>query len=219
MADDGAVEAIHEAAREGDAEEVSRMLDGDPALLSSEWLRHPLLTQAARYGHVGVTRLLLKRGADVNTPNISQDTPLHLAAENGHEEAVSILLGSGADIFRRGAAGWTPLISACSSGNVAVVRLILRAMGGRGLDERSNSGHTALWIACDRKVHVDILWVLLLAGSDHTIANSTGRTPQEIALFGGCPQSAALIQVITSFIVTCDGALHLASAACCAYGV
>jgi ankyrin repeat protein len=201
MAAQDRIEAIHTAARDGDTVGVARMLDEDAGLLSSEWSGKTLLTQAAREGHVGVVRLLLERGADVHIPSNHGTTALHLAAENDHEEVVSILLGSGADIFRRDARRCTPLISASASGSVAVVRLLLRAMGGRGLDERSQTGCTALWSACSRG-YVDILQVLLLAGADHTIVDNAGRTPQQIAYKYGQPATVDVIQVITGSIVT-----------------
>jgi ankyrin repeat protein len=203
MAAQDPIEAIHTAAINGEAVGVARMLDEDLALLSSEWDGETLLTQAALNRHGGVVRLLLERGADVNTPNDSGDTALHLAAVTGNEEVVSILLGSGADIFRRGGAGWTVLMNACSSGSVAVVRLLLRAMEGHGLDERSRSGYTALWWACLRG-RVDIVLALLLAGADHTIPDDDGDTPQQVAQTRGYHRCVELIQVSS----LCSCVLH-----------
>jgi ankyrin repeat protein len=199
MAAQDPIEAIHTAAIDGDAVDVARMLDADPRLLSSEWDGETLLAQAARNHHVGVVRLLLERGADPNTPNGRGDTVLHMAAETHNEEVVSILLSSGADVFRRAGARWTPLICACSSGSVAVAQLLLRAMGGRGLDKRSGSGCTALWITCARG-HVDILRALLLAGANHTIADEDGDMPQKVAQRRSDPRCAVLLEVSTLFV-------------------
>jgi ankyrin repeat protein len=202
MADEGDIRAIHLAAREGRAQDVARMLDEDPQLLSSRWRDDTLLRHAAREGHAGVVGVLLERGAEVNTTNVIGDTALHLAAQYGHEELVSILLGSGADVFRRGAEGWTALMCACTR-SVAVVRLLLRSMGGHGLDERNLFERTALWIACDWG-HVDILQALLLAGADHTIADNAGHPPQQLAGLNGHPQCVALIEVstVSSSVIT-----------------
>jgi ankyrin repeat protein len=194
MAEEEVIEAIDVAAREGRAQDVARMLDEDPGLLSSEWDGETLLILAAYYDQVSVVTLLLERGADVNAPNDSGDTALHLAAHCGHEEVVSILISSGADVFRTGDAGWTVLIHACSSGSVAVVQLLLRAMGGRGLDETSKSGRAALWWACLHG-HVDIVQALLIAGADHTIADHFGRTPLQIAHVTRFFECVALIEV------------------------
>jgi ankyrin repeat protein len=217
MADEGAIEAIHVAASEGHAEDVARMLDEDPALLSSEWEGETLLTQAAERGRVGVVTLLLERGADANIPTDHGDAALHLAAHQGHVEVVSILLGSGADVFRRGAASFTPLIYASSSGSVAVVQLVLRYMGGRGLDDRDN-GYTALWDACDGG-HVGMLCALLLAGAGHTIADIFGRTPRQIAQSKDFQATVDVIQVNTVFIVTSITCTASRCCSCCAYAV
>jgi ankyrin repeat protein len=189
------IEAIYRAVMDGDAVGVARMLDENPELLSSECYAETLLTQAAYDDHVGVVRVLLERGADVNRPNDSEDTALHLAALFGYEEVVSALLGSGADISRRDDAGWTVLMCACSSGSVAVVRRILRS-GESGINERSEDGCTALWVACDRG-NVDIIRALLLAGANHTIPDNAGTTPQQAAGLKGRQPCVALIKVST----------------------
>jgi hypothetical protein len=203
MAAEAAVEAIHEAVYEGDTEAVARMLDEDPRLLSTMWWDSPLLTGAASRGHVGIVELLLERGADVNTSDISGTTALHAAAYEGHEEVVSTLLSSGADVYRRNATGETALITASWSGHVAVLRRLLRSMGGCGLDWRHMQGFTALWSACVYG-HADVVRALLLAGADHTIANDEGTTPQQIAQNTFHPECAALIQVSTPLAFTAN---------------
>jgi ankyrin repeat protein len=129
MAAEAAVEAIHEAVYEGDTEAVARMLDEDPRLLTTVWEHRTLLMGAVSEGHVGIVKLLVERGADVNidTDGLSA---LHSAAIRGHEEVVSLLLtSSGADVGRRNASGYTALMYASLRGHVAVVRLLLRSMG------------------------------------------------------------------------------------------
>jgi ankyrin repeat protein len=59
------------------------------------------LTTAAQYGHVEVTRVLLKSGADPNLrdfgSNYPQNTPLATAAMHGQLEVCRVLLAAGAD--------------------------------------------------------------------------------------------------------------------------
>jgi hypothetical protein len=185
--------AILGAMDEGDTEGFASMLDEDPRLLNAMLGALPLPTWAAMEGHVGMVRLLLERGAGVNATTIEGDTALHYAARRGREEVVSLLLSSGADPSRI-AAGWTALLSASHMGHVAVVRLLLRSMGGHGLDERNEDGRTALWCACCDG-HADIVQALLLAGVDHTIADNEGTTPQQVAQDNHHPECAALIKV------------------------
>jgi ankyrin repeat protein len=198
MAAEAAVEAIHRAVYEGDIDAVARMLDEDPQLLTTMWENRPLLTWAAFNGHVGLVELLLERGADANSTTSRGTTALHFAALWGHEEVVSLLLSSGADVYRRNTSGWTALMYASRRGHVAVVRLLLRSMEGRGLDERSTDGCTALFWACyNGHGHADVVRALLLAGADHTIPENNGWTPQQIAQERHHPECTALIQVST----------------------
>jgi len=55
-------------------------------------------------------KVLLERGAKVNAPDASGDTPLHIAVRNkAHEDVVRQLLEAGADVHARNAKGQTPL--------------------------------------------------------------------------------------------------------------
>jgi ankyrin repeat protein len=185
------INAVYVAVCEGDVETVARMLDEDPRLLSSE---HTLLTRAASMGHAGMVRLLLERGADANTVDAHGTPALHIAAGRRHEEVVSLLLTNGAEANRVDRWGWTALLRASYSGLMAVVRLLLRDMGGRGLDARQNSGLTALWLAC-LQGHADVVRALLLAGADHTIASTHGETPRQIAQMKNHHQCVSIIEV------------------------
>jgi hypothetical protein len=201
-AEDGVVEAVFRAAREGDVGIVAGMLDEDPRLLTFVWRNGSLLHTAAWYGHVDLMRLLLERGAEINQANKNGNTAFHFAVSRGHEEVVSMLLSSGADPSRRGLRGQMALMLASRNGHVALVRLLLRSMGGRGLDERDMDGRTALWWAC---IHGndDVVRVLLLAGADHTISDDFNRTPLQAAEMVEHYQCVALIQVSTS-LVSCS---------------
>jgi ankyrin repeat protein len=195
MAAEAAADTICTATSEGDTETVARMLDEDPRLLTTMWAGdYPLLALAAEDGHPDIVKLLLERGADVNTSTISGFSALHLAADFRHEEVVSLLLSSGADVYRRDVGGWTALMYASHRGLLAVVRLLLRSMGGRGVDGRHIQGFTALYRACSRG-HADVVRALLLAGADHATAGNDGMTPQQIAQNWGHPECAALLQV------------------------
>jgi ankyrin repeat protein len=180
MAAHDAVEAIFEAVDNGATEGVVRMLDEDPQLLSMVMRGETLLMRAAKGPSVGMVRLLLDKGAEVNATTDYGHTALHLAAMYGNDEVVPILLLSGADPSRRSRSGTTPLYLASLYGHVAVVRVLLRHMRGRGVDERTTDGFTALWMACSNG-HMEVVRVLLLAGADRNTADNQGRTPLQKA--------------------------------------
>ncbi|KII89692.1 hypothetical protein PLICRDRAFT_107568, partial [Plicaturopsis crispa FD-325 SS-3] len=60
-------------------------------------------------GSVDVTRYLLDKGAEVDKPDGSGWTALHIAVSAGHEEIVRELVGAGADVNNRNNKGLTPL--------------------------------------------------------------------------------------------------------------
>jgi ankyrin repeat protein len=117
MAAQGAVDAIFTAAREGDVDEVARLLDVRPHLMGGrDEVGRMLLIAAADRGRVRVVRLLLQRGAEVNVDQYG-NTALNRAALFNYAEVVSLLLGSGADHSLGNNRGATGLMQACVNGH------------------------------------------------------------------------------------------------------
>jgi serine/threonine-protein phosphatase 6 regulatory ankyrin repeat subunit B len=190
------VQELFTAVRRGHVEEVARLLDADPHLMEArdeEEDGTPLVV-AAEHGHAGVVRLLLKGGADVNASDYSDVTALQYAAEGGHEEVVPVLLSHGADINRKGFYGSTALIRASYHGHLNIVRQLLQHTAGCGLDEKDDLGRTALRWACGLG-HVEVARYLLLAGTDHTIADTDGETPRQAAEPSGNSACVPLLEV------------------------
>ena len=88
------------AAALGDLDRVTALLDQNPACISQVRPNGKrALSAAVKFGHRGIARLLLDRGADPNWPE--SDAPhgasLHAAARAGDRELVELLLAHGAD--------------------------------------------------------------------------------------------------------------------------
>ena len=68
---------------------------------NSTYEQRSLLNWASTFGQIEIMKLLLERGADVNTRDSTQErrTPLHRAAANGHVEAIKLLIEVGGDVF------------------------------------------------------------------------------------------------------------------------
>ena len=62
-----------------------------------------------REGHVGVARLLLEAGADVETPDNYGQSPFFMACWKGHAEVAALLLEYDANKDCRTKTGITPL--------------------------------------------------------------------------------------------------------------
>jgi ankyrin repeat protein len=198
------MEDILRAAREGDEEEVNRLLDADPTLLErmdsegsregyEKWKLKPLAV-AARCGHLGMVRLLVQRGANVNGMDYKGTTALSYAVYGDHAEVVAYLLHHGAKADGNQASS-VPLIAASMRRHVCVVRVLLKHLEGQGLDDRrGGSGWTALhWAAFGG--HDDVVRLLLLAGADPTMRDNYNNTPRALAENKRRAACAALLQV------------------------
>ncbi len=157
-------EAIWYASAEGSLELLRRLLREDDVDVDDTAVGHfttPLWI-AAQQGHADVVRILLMRGASVDSAdNIDRRTPLLQAAQEGHTEVVRILLDHGADIEARSASNSaTPLFVASARGHADVVRLLLDA--GADITATAKAGErddTPLSIATDRG-HADVVELL-----------------------------------------------------------
>jgi ankyrin repeat protein len=174
---------IFRAAEGGNEERVIRLLDTDPLLLEGEddgYGDRPL-AWAAFSGELGMVRLLMDRGANIDaTGRYDGKTALHRAVEGGAEEVVALLLDKGAHANSRDEGGGTLLIDACDKGHLGVVKVLVQHMGGHELAARDQYGKTALHYA-GYNGHEEVVRFLLLAGADPTITDNDGRTPRIFA--------------------------------------
>lgn len=90
-----------QAIKEGDLPAVQYYLDDgvSPNIRHVEDAqRKPLLSYAALHGHIHIMKLLIERGAIVDTMDRNRRTPLSWAAEFCQLEAAKLLVDYGADI-------------------------------------------------------------------------------------------------------------------------
>ena len=121
------METFIQACIDGGEEAVKQQLEADPRLANARGKVHPdhrefmrrdgaddgwtALHLAAHYGRLGVVRLLLDAGADVNAlaENAIGNTPLMAAIAGGNEAIVRELLARGADPRERDRGGHNAL--------------------------------------------------------------------------------------------------------------
>jgi ankyrin repeat protein len=103
----GRADPIHDAVLTGDAAEVKRLLQGEPALANvphmerTKHVGYTPLHYAAGWGRKDVVEVLLAYQADVNAKKHVGETPFEMAVRKGHKEVAQLLLAKGAnlDIF------------------------------------------------------------------------------------------------------------------------
>ena len=128
---------------------------------------------ASRHGHMDVTQLLLKHGADTETQDDDKSTPLFLALRGEHVEVARVLLKYGANSEARDSYICTPLLLASMRGYVEVVRILLEH--GADKNAQDERGWSPLMHA-SKMGHVDIVRVLLKYGADMEARDVGGWT-------------------------------------------
>jgi ankyrin repeat protein len=103
---------------------------------------------------IGITKLLLEHGADVNAKTPDGDTPLHYAAMHRNYEVVPLLISFGAKINAKGKGDWTPLHWAAMGTSLELVEILLAE--GADINAKDKLGETPLDVAED----VDIIGLL-----------------------------------------------------------
>ena len=110
----------------------SRMRDEDAVLktLNPQERQSRLdsrLLRAARHGRVEWANYCLQKGANVNTADGEQMTPLMYAALLGQREIVSLLISAGADLDAADVQGVSALMHASWSGHVEIANDLIEA--------------------------------------------------------------------------------------------
>ena len=104
--------SIHEAADEGNIEEVKQHLDSGIDVNAKNQFGATPLHFAAKQGHKNLAALLITEGADTNAEAYDKSTPLHSAVISGYKEVAEQLIANGADVNAKGYESSTPLDNA-----------------------------------------------------------------------------------------------------------
>ena len=116
---------IHDVARMGKGEEITRIIKANPAMRDARTgLGSTPLHMAATNPDISALQALLAAGADVNAKDMDGNTPLHMAAYSNKFEQTKLLLEAGADVNAISTGGRTPVAMARKSRADDVIELI-----------------------------------------------------------------------------------------------
>jgi ankyrin repeat protein len=134
---------VHDAARAGDSQTVTRLLDQGANIEDREPTGETPLIAAALAGQTQIVELLLDRHAAIEARNDRGLTPLHAAAYGGHADTVAALLEHGAAVDdNQNRYHTTPLIIAAEDGHTDIVKLLIAK--GANLEAVEANGYSAL---------------------------------------------------------------------------
>ena len=206
------------AASEGETAAVlDSFFDAGMAVDSADVAGRTALLQAVDAGHIGTTKYLIGKGADVNRVSASGSFPLLSAATQGDDQLVKVLLAAGADprmkkgkrtaliaaaegkypkIVERLAASAnhseldTALQIASVTGSTAVIDILLTR--GASVFTRSPENQTALMYAATAG-NIDVVRLLLRNGANRYALDSEDQTAAAMAQASGHQEIAGLL--------------------------
>jgi ankyrin repeat protein len=137
------------AARNGDNEEIGRLLKKGASIEATDKNGNTALMHAATYGNTETCAFLLDHGAKLEAKDIFGRTALMCAAENGRTPTCEFLLEKGASIEATDNDGWTALMHAAQNGYTQTCALLIEkgADVNAKIEKGDHKGMTASSIA------------------------------------------------------------------------
>jgi len=140
------------------------------------------LHTAVEEGNIDVVKSLLERGADINSLNGDDKTPLAIAAYKGSVEVVRLLIERGAEVDSRDKWDWTALHEASRHGHVEVARILIDH--GANVNARQKRLRTPINLSAAND-QLDIVKLLLERGADVQAEDARGETPYQVLVQRG----------------------------------
>ena len=173
---------VHSEVKNGDLRQLKNLLEKAPDLVNKKNQNNetPLIL-ASKYGHIEIVKLLVSKGANLNTQDKNGWSSLHYAAWSSAEIA-QLLISKGADVDLRSVFGESPLFEYINMGNQEMAELLLSK--GADINSKNNRGETPLHRAAGEgnKKMVDFL---ISQGAEINTTTDYSFTPLHFAAVFG----------------------------------
>lgn len=150
---------------------------------------HFYITKARKIDK-GIFDLFITKGADLETRDFYNETPLITAAGQDFNmtDNAKYLVTAGADIKAGGKGGKTALMTAVYTRNIELIKFLLKS--GSPVDQKDNDGGTALLTMIgmgnfDEQPKIAVMKILLEAGANINETNNAGNSVLHESLFEG----------------------------------
>jgi hypothetical protein len=180
---------LSSATMRNDSAAVARLLDAGAKADASRDENNTALMSAARWGRVGIARLLLARGADALLENARGETARDLATKEGHFDVARLLEAAERGrqlpeirVPKNGRTNFEMAVELRTAAGLLGDLARVRALLDDGADPNfpSTDGSTALGSAAYRG-NLAIVRELLARGADPKLADARGRTALDFA--------------------------------------
>lgn len=186
-------EALFTAIREGDPEQVERLIDGGVSPDQTDQLANPAITIAAEYGREAILNFLLREGADRDALNGVGESAMARAARFGHGDVVNRLLSVKADPNLAGAPfRITPLLAAAEAGHTAIIQELM-ASGAFPNAQEGINGYTPLMLATAGG-HLESVKALMAGGASPYLKSFEGAGLYDMLRYSNNPEIGKLIE-------------------------
>lgn len=140
--------SLHEAARDGDIEQLKRLIGNGSNVNEVDDYGWTPLRSAIEAGQTEAARTLVEAGANVNGKDRDGLTPLIRACLGGYKEITELLVAKGADLAAKDDYQRMALHAAVMMGRLEIVEVLLK--GGADVNLQDGRGQTPLVIARQR---------------------------------------------------------------------
>ncbi|KAL6109182.1 invs [Pungitius sinensis] len=154
------------------------------------------LHAASLSGHVSTVKLLLERGAMVDSLDVMKHTPLFRACEMGHRDVILTLIKGSASVDLVDVDGHTALHWAALGGNAEVCQILME--NGISPNVQDQAGRTPLQCAAYGG-YITCMAVLMETNADVNIQDKEGRTALHWSCNNGYLDAVKLLLGYNSF--------------------